>query len=67
MIKLSPRQEEIAHLLAQGKQSKIIAHELGIASSTVSLHLQEMMKRYVVSNRLEFVLKWLKLQGRLID
>ena len=37
-MQLSPREQEVARLVAQGKLNKIIADELGIAERTVQVH-----------------------------
>jgi DNA-binding NarL/FixJ family response regulator len=42
---LSPREEEIVQLLAEGKASKAIAYELGISVRTVDVHRQHIMKK----------------------
>jgi DNA-binding NarL/FixJ family response regulator len=42
---LSAREREVLALLAEGKTSKQIAFELGVAARTVDLHRQNMMKK----------------------
>jgi DNA-binding NarL/FixJ family response regulator len=54
--KLSARQLEILHHLAQGKQNKRIAHDLGISENTVKVHMRHIMKKLDAQNRTQVVL-----------
>jgi DNA-binding NarL/FixJ family response regulator len=38
---LTPREHQVALLVARGLSNKEVAHELGIADRTVKLHLQK--------------------------
>lgn len=42
---LTPREKEIMFLVAQGKQNKIIACELGVTESTVKVHRHNVMSK----------------------
>jgi DNA-binding NarL/FixJ family response regulator len=42
---LTPRQREILHLLAEGKNAKEIAHLLGLSAKTVETHRAQIMAR----------------------
>jgi len=57
--KLSPRQQEIMQLLAQGLSNKEIAHILGITEGTIRVHLSSIFKAIKVSNRTEATLWYL--------
>lgn len=42
---LTPRQREIAVLIADGYPNKVIAHRLGISPRSVEVHRMEVMRR----------------------
>ena len=42
---LTPREKEIMFLVAQGKQNKLIAHDLGVTESTVKVHRHNVMSK----------------------
>jgi DNA-binding NarL/FixJ family response regulator len=48
---LTPREWEVLTLLAQGKQNKILAAELGLSEHTVKLHIHHLIRKLGVSNR----------------
>lgn len=53
---LTPRQLELIRALAQGRQYKEIAHDLGLSASTVRSHLHFAYERLGVSDRAQAVL-----------
>lgn len=53
--KLSPREREVALLLARGRCNKDIAHDLGIAVGTVKDHVHAVLSKSGLSSRLEVV------------
>jgi DNA-binding CsgD family transcriptional regulator len=52
---LTPREREVAMEAQLGKQNKVIAYELGIAVSTVSVLLSRAAKKFGVRGRRELV------------
>ncbi len=52
---LSPRQKEVLRLLAEGKSSKEIAGELGLATRTVESHRREISRRLDLHSVAELV------------
>lgn len=52
---LSKRQKQVLSLLAQGKRTKQIAHQLGLAERTVKMHRSEMLKKLGVSSNAEAI------------
>jgi DNA-binding NarL/FixJ family response regulator len=52
----SPRQLQVLERLSEGKQNKIIAYELGMAESTVKVHIRHIMKKLNARNRTQIVL-----------
>ncbi len=50
---LSPREREVAHLVAQGQPNKLIAANLGISEKTVHIHRQHVMEKAGVSSAAE--------------
>ena len=54
---LSERQAQVLALLAQGKPTKIICRELGLAQGTVKVHIGRILKVLKVTNRTQAVVK----------
>jgi DNA-binding NarL/FixJ family response regulator len=52
-MSLTPREHDILKYLAQGKQNKSIARELGISPFTVRDHVTCILRKAGVSNRFE--------------
>ena len=50
---LTPREAQVADLLARGNSNKLIARELGISVSTVKIHVSHVFEKYGVHNRTE--------------
>jgi DNA-binding NarL/FixJ family response regulator len=53
---LTARERDVLKILRKGRQNKTIAFELGIAESTVKVHLHKIMKKLHVSNRTQVAL-----------
>lgn len=53
--KLTPREREVAELLAQGKASKVIAGELDISAKTVDVHRSRIMSKLGLRTATELV------------
>jgi two-component system, NarL family, nitrate/nitrite response regulator NarL len=51
--RLSPREREILALIAQGASNKEIARELGIAETTVKIHVQHILRKLGLSSRVQ--------------
>jgi DNA-binding NarL/FixJ family response regulator len=54
---LTGRQKEVMQLIAEGKSNKEIARELGLAETTVKMHMTHIMRVLDVSNRTQAVVK----------
>jgi len=52
---LTPRENEVLHLLVQGKTNKEIGQELHISEATARLHVSNILSKLDVSNRTEAV------------
>jgi len=50
---LSPREQEIVRLIAAGSSNKEIARELGVAESTVKIHVQHILRKLNLSSRVQ--------------
>ncbi len=50
---LTPREQEILELVAQGMQNKLIACDLAVSEHTVKLHIHHIIKKLGVRNRTE--------------
>jgi DNA-binding CsgD family transcriptional regulator len=53
LVELTPRQHQIALMVARGRTNHTIANALGISVWTVSTHLQRIFAKLTVSNRAE--------------
>jgi two-component system nitrate/nitrite response regulator NarL len=60
-LSLSPREHEIARMIAKGHPNKIIASVLDISVWTVSTHLRRMFAKLGVTSRTAMVTKMFKL------
>lgn len=50
---LSPREREILDLIARGDSNKLIARELGIAETTVKIHVQHLLRKLGLQSRVQ--------------
>ena len=50
---LSPREQQILTLVAEGSTNKEIARELGVAESTVKIHVQHILRKLRVESRVQ--------------
>lgn len=50
---LTPREEEILCLLAEGQSNKVIAKNLGISDGTVKLHVKSILRKLELHSRVE--------------
>jgi len=53
LAQLSPREQEILRGIARGSSNKTIARELGIAETTVKIHVQHVLRKLDVSSRVQ--------------
>jgi DNA-binding NarL/FixJ family response regulator len=53
---LTPREEEVLHVLARGCPDKTIARELGIGLGTVKTHMKQLMHKLDAACRTQVVL-----------
>lgn len=60
---LTERERETLELVAQGASNKIVARALGIAESTVKVHVKHVLRKLSLKNRFEAAL-WLRDQRR---
>lgn len=51
--KLSPREKEIITYLARGASNKEVARTLGVAESTVKIHVQSILKKLNLTSRVQ--------------
>jgi DNA-binding NarL/FixJ family response regulator len=50
---LSPREQEILRLVATGSSNKEVARALGVAESTVKIHVQHILRKLGLSSRVQ--------------
>ena len=53
VAQLSPREQEILRGIARGASNKVIARELGIAETTVKIHVQHVLRKLDVTSRVQ--------------
>jgi two-component system, NarL family, nitrate/nitrite response regulator NarL len=53
VAQLSPREREILRGIARGASNKVIARELGIAETTVKIHVQHVLRKLDVTSRVQ--------------
>ena len=53
LAELSPREREILRSIAGGSSNKEIARELGIAETTVKIHVQHLLRKLGVASRVQ--------------
>ena len=53
LAQLSPREQEILRAMARGASNKEIARDLGIAETTVKIHVQHVLRKLDVSSRVQ--------------
>lgn len=59
---LSPREQDILRCIARGASNKEIARELGIAETTVKIHVQHILRKLELSSRVQ-VAVWASERG----
>ena len=50
---LTPKEQEVLHLLAEGLANKMIARRMGISEGTVKVHVKRLLKKLGVRSRVE--------------
>jgi DNA-binding NarL/FixJ family response regulator len=63
---LTARQMEVLRCVIQGKPNKVIARELGVAESTIKVHLSSVLRAFGARNRTEAVYGAAKMGLRLV-
>ena len=53
LAQLSPREQDILRGIARGSSNKAIARELGIAETTVKIHVQHVLRKLEVASRVQ--------------
>ncbi len=64
---LSPREQEVARLVAMGQPNKLIAAALGISEKTVHIHRQHVMEKARVSSAAELARLMLRANPAALD
>ena len=57
----SERELQIIEFLLQGKSTKLIAHQLGVSTRAVEIHLTHIYEKLGVCSRTEAVIKLIRL------
>ena len=55
-VSITPRQQEVLDLVAQGKSNKAVARDLDLTENTVKIHVAAVLKALGVRNRTEAVM-----------
>jgi FixJ family two-component response regulator len=67
LANLSPREQEVARLVARGQPNKLIASALGISEKTVHIHRQHVMEKAGVSSAAELARLMLQANPAALD
>ncbi|HZJ97863.1 MAG TPA: response regulator [Oligella sp.] len=67
LARLSPRESEVANLLARGQSNKVIAQQLDISEKTVHIHRQKIMEKAEISSAAELTQLMLRADPRSLD
>ena len=54
---LSPREDQVARLVANGRSNRQIAERLFISEQTVKNHIQSIFRKLAISNRVELTIR----------
>lgn len=65
--RLSPREQEVARLVAQGLPNKLVARELAISEKTVHVHRQHVMEKTEVGSAAELARLMLRADPAALD
>lgn len=60
MDDMTPREREVLGLVIQGCSNEVIAQSLGMAETSVKVHMKHILSKFGVSNRTELVIKAFK-------
>ena len=55
--RLSGREQDVLHLLAEGRSNRVIARQLGLSEATVKGHVSRVLNKLNASSRLEAVVR----------
>ncbi len=67
LARLSPREAEVARLVAKGLPNKLVARELDISDKTVHIHRQHVMEKAEVGSAAELARLMLKVNPAALD
>ncbi len=67
LARLSPREAEVARLVAQGRPNKLVARELDISEKTVHIHRQHVMEKAEVGSAAELARLMLQADPTALD
>lgn len=65
--RLTPRENQVANLLARGQANKLIAQQLGISEKTVHIHRQSIMEKAEIGSAAELTHLMLKADPHSLD
>lgn len=65
MSDLTPREHEVAQLVANGYTNKQIGDQLNVSEQTVKNHIQSIFRKLALSNRVELTIRVRKEPRRL--
>lgn len=67
LARLSPREKQVANLLARGQSNRLIAQQLDISEKTVHIHRQNVMEKAEISSAAELAHLMLKADPHSLD
>jgi len=60
MPDLTPRQAQVANMIAEGMPAKSIANDLGISVGSVKIHTGNAFRKLGVRNRTQLAIEWIR-------
>ena len=64
MQALSPREHQVARLVAAGRSNRQIAEHLAISEQTVKNHIQSIFRKLAIGNRVELTIRIHRMKPR---
>ena len=64
MQALSPRESEVARLVASGRSNREVARQLLISEQTVKNHIQSIFRKLAIGNRVELTIRIQRLTSK---
>lgn len=54
-VRLTPKEDLVAHKILKGKSNRQIAEEMGVSINTIKTHVANILKKEQVKNRIQLI------------